>query len=185
VTGLLAACGAGTTLTQSATVANVTNSAYVYALSGSAPELPAAYDMVTGSFVRPIVQSTGSVNFEIAFDIDSLGQALLLPVRSVAPLPPQPTTGSPSVGFRRATIGYDAITTAQQTGYVFDSVTTAKAGDAFYIELPSAGCVYGEPYYGKMSIDSINVVDRRLVVRAMTNRNCGGYRSLVDGLPKN
>ena len=180
---VLGACGNDSTLTQSATTENATTTAYVYALSGTQPQLPAAYDMITGAFVRPIVQASGAVNFEIAFDIDSTGQALLLPVRSVAPLPPLPTTGSPSVGFRRSTLAYDAITKAEQTGYTFDSVTTAKAGDVFYIELPSVGCVYGEPYYGKMSIDSINVVDRRLVVRAMTNRNCGGFRSLIDGLP--
>jgi hypothetical protein len=185
VTGLLAGCNDDAILTQIATTENATSSGYVYAISGTPPEMSAAYDMVTNSLVRPVVQSDGSVNFQIVFDIDDQGRVLLIPVQNIAPIPPAPVTGAPSVGIAKSATPYDLITKAALSGYVFDSVAYAAAGDTFYLELPQAGCVYGEPYYGKLAIDSVIVAERRLVVRAMTNRNCGGYRSLTAGLPTN
>lgn len=157
----------------------------MYALTGSAPELPAAYDMETGSFVRPVVGSNGAVNFQMAFDIRADGKVLILPARKVSPQPPNPTTGAPSMGILKSTLPYDGMTRAATSNYLFDSVTVASAGDTYYIELPVAGCVYGEPYYGKLAIDSVFPADRRIVMRALTNRNCGGYRALTTGLPKN
>jgi hypothetical protein len=182
---LLVACGNGSTLTQTATTENVSTQASVYALTGSAAELPAAYNMEGATFVRPVLQPNGTVNFQLAFDINADGKVVLLPVRKVTPQPPFPPSGAPSIGLVRSTIPYDQITKAATSGYAFDSVTIASVGEAFYLQLPLAGCVYGEPYYGKLVIDSVFVAERRIVARALTNRNCGGYRSLTTGLPKN
>lgn len=182
----LAACSDDGNFTQDATRANVTVAASVYALSGSLPELPAAYSATTGSFVRPIVgQGSGLVNFDIAFDIRADGKVLLLPVRRVVPFPPQPQTGAPSVGLLKSGTAFDLIERAVTAGYVTDSTVVASVGDTFLFRLNTSGCIYGEPFYGKLVVDSVIATQRRLVVRAMTNRNCGGYRSLLVGLPKN
>jgi len=182
----LAACSDDGNFTQDATRENATVSASVYALSGSPPELPAAYSATTGVFVRPIVaSSSGLVNFEIAFDIRADGKVLLMPVRRVVPFPPQPASGAPSVGLLKSGTAYDLIQRAASTGYISDSIAVASAGETYLFRLNSSGCIYGEPLFGKLVLDSVIVSQRRLVVRAMTNRNCGGYRSLTVGLPKN
>ena len=180
----LTACGKDSTFTQQATTENVSRTANVYALTGSAPELPAAYDMRTESYVRPLLQFDGTVNFTLAFDINAQGKAVLLPVRQIVPLPPFPVGGSVSIGLAKSATPYDLLTYAANTGYTQDSTQIASAGDTYMLKLLAAGCVYGEPVYGKLVIDSIIVAERRIVVRTLTNRNCGGYRSLVAGLPK-
>ncbi len=180
----MSACHTDSTFTQQATTENVSRSASVYALTGSAPNLPAAYDMETESYVRPVLLSDGSVNFTLAFDINAQGKVLLLPVRQVVPLPPFPVGGSVSLGLEKSATAYDLVTRAANTGYTQDSTQIASVGDTYLLKLIAAGCVYGEPYYGKLVIDSIILAERRIVVRSLTNRNCGGYRSLVAGLPK-
>ena len=182
----LTACSDDGNFTQDATRENVTNSGSVYALTGTAPELPAAYSVANGQFVRPIVSSSaGIVNFEIAFDIRADGKVLLLPVRQVVPFPPAPVTGAPSIGLLKSGAPFDLVERAATAGYIPDSIQVASEGDTFLYRLTGSGCVYGEPFFGKMVIDSVIISQRRMVVRALTNRNCGGYRALTVGLPKN
>lgn len=182
----LAACSDDGNFTQDATRENVTNAASVYALTGSGPELPAAYSVANAAFVRPTVgQSSGLVNFEIAFDIRADGKVLLIPVRAVVPFPPQPISGAPSVGLLKSGTAFDLVSRAATSGYVTDTTAVASAGDTYLYRLNSSGCIYGEPFYGKLVLDSVIVSQRRIVVRALTNRNCGGYRSLTEGIPKN
>lgn len=184
--GVFTACSDDGNFTQDATRENVVNASSIYALSGTSPDLPAAYSASNGAFVRPIVSSSaGSVNFELAFDIRADGKVLLLPVRSLVPFPPSPVTGAPSIGLQKSGAAFDLVERAASSGYLSDSVLVASAGETFLFRLTSAGCFYGEPYFGKLIIDSVIVSQRRMVVRALTNRNCGGYRSLTVGLPKN
>ncbi len=181
------ACGNDSSFTQNATSTNTTLTASLYALTGSAPELPAGYNATTNSFVRPLVsQSSGATNFELAVDIRSDGKVLLMPVRALIPFAPAPASGAPSIALLKSAQPFDLITRAPTSNaYVVDSVQVASAGDTFLIKVISSGCVYGEPLYGKIVIDSVFVAQRRMVVRAMTNLNCGGYRSLVSGsIPK-
>ncbi len=180
----LTACGKDSTFTQTATTENVSRLANVYALTGSAADLPAAYNMATEAYVRPLVQVDGTVNFTLAFDINAAGKVVLLPVRQIVPLPPFPSGGSVSIGLEKSNTPYDQVTYAANSGYIADSTQIASAGDTYLMKLLAAGCVYGEPHYGKLVIDSIIVAERRIVVRTLTNRNCGGYRSLAIGIPK-
>lgn len=181
----MAACGADSNLTQDATSENVTVSSSVYALTGSSPELLAAYEASTNMFVRPIVgQFTGAANFELAFDIRDDGKVLLLPVRALVPFAPSPPGGAAHLGLQKSGTAFDLIQRAPSSGYTLDSVVVASVGETYLLKLPSAGCFYGEPFYGKLVLDSVIVEQRRIVVRALTNRNCGGFRSLSPGLPK-
>ena len=185
--GLMGACGNDSNFTQDATTTNTTVTASLYALTGTAPELLAGYEASTNTFVRPLVsQFGGSVNFELAVDIRADGKVLLMPVRALIPFAPAPAAGAPSIALLKSVQPFDAIVRAPTSNaFVADSVQVASAGDTFLIKVVSSGCVYGEPLYGKFVIDSVIVAQRRMVVRAMTNLNCGGYRSLVSGsIPK-
>ncbi len=180
VTALAAACG-GDGLTSTASVENVTRVYSVFAVSGTSNALPSAYSYTTESLVRPQVLSSGGINFDLAFDITTDGKVRLLPAKYVVPLPP---AGSPTIGLQKMTAAFAQLERAPVNGYTSDSAVTASVGETYTLELRNSGCIYGEYYYAKVSVDSIILPERRLVVRSLVNRNCG-FRGLTDGIPKN
>ncbi len=177
---VLAACGAGNSFTQPASFDNVIRTYSVYAVTGTSNTLPAAYQYSTETLVRPQVLSTGSLNFDLAFDIGVDGKVRLLPARFVVPLPPG---GSPSLGLQKMLGVFEQLQRAPLTGYTLDSAATAAVGDTYTLQLHDSGCIYGDLFYAKLTVDSIILAQRRIVVRSLVNRNCG-YRSLTEGLPK-
>lgn len=180
-TAFAAACGDNNGLLSPASIENTVRTYSVYALSGASGTLPAAYSYTTESLERPQILSNGATNFDIAFDLTSDGKVSLLPVRVLVPLPP---AGAPSVGMQRSTIAFATITRAPDRSYVSDSTLVAAVGETVLLQLPGSGCVYGEPYYAKVIVDSIIASERRMVIRSLVNRNCG-YRSLTTGIPEN
>jgi hypothetical protein len=178
---LLGACGEGDGLTSPASVENVTRTFSVYALSGTSSALPAAFQFTSESLTRPQVLPSGSINFDVAFDIGGDGRVRIMPARIVVPAPPN---GSPSIGVLKVSQAFDALTKAPDRGYLSDSVAVAGVGDTYVFELRQSGCIYQEPFYAKLTIDSIIPADRRIVFRTLVNRNCS-FRGLTDGLPKN
>jgi hypothetical protein len=122
---------------------------------------------------------SGSVNFEVAFDITSEGRVRFLPARALVPQAP---AGAPVVGLVRATSAFNALTRAPDRGYVDDSTLVVAVNEPVLIRISSAGCIYGEPYYAKAVVDSVIMAERRIVLRTLVNRNCG-YRALTEGLP--
>lgn len=177
---MLVRCGGSDSFLTPANYENVDRQYDVWALSGSSSALPAGYQFTSESLVRPQVLANGSLNFDVAFDITPAGKVLVLPARLIVPLPP---AGAPSLGFVRQPGAYEQIQRATDKGYVTDSSTTLAVGETITIRLANSGCVYGEPFYAKLTIDEINVTERRLLMRTLVNRNCG-YRSLVAGVPK-
>lgn len=184
--GGFGACANDANFTQNATSTNFITGANLYALTGTPPELPAGFEATSNSFVRPLVgQFSGAVNFELAFDIRADGKVLLLPVRALIPFAPAPSGGAPSIALLKSAQPFDVVTRAPaNAAFVNDSVAVASAGDTYLIKVNTSNCVYGEPLYGKIVIDSVIVAQRRMVVRALMNLNCGGYRSLLIGIPK-
>ncbi|HYW31986.1 MAG TPA: hypothetical protein VE869_10810 [Gemmatimonas sp.] len=176
-----AACGGGDGLTSPANSPNVVRSYSVYALSGSSTALPAAYQFTSEALVRPQILPSGAVNFDVAFDIAPDGRVRVMPVRAVVPNAPQ---GSPSIGVLRLTGAFGSIGRAPDRGYAYDSVAVLAVGETIGFEITSAPCVYGEPYYAKLAVDSVILAERRIVFSSLVNRNCG-YRALTEGLPKN
>lgn len=175
------ACGDSNGLTSPASSENVTRSYSVYALSGTPSALPAAYQFTSESLTRPQVLPSGSINFDVAFDIGGDGRVRILPARVVVPAPPN---GSPSIGVLKVSQAFDALTRAPERGYLSDSVVVAGIGDTYVFELRQSGCIYQEPFYAKLTVDSIIAAERRIVFRSLVNRNCS-FRALTDGLPKN
>ncbi|MEO7521197.1 MAG: hypothetical protein ABIW79_05220 [Gemmatimonas sp.] len=178
---VLSACGGGNGLTSPASVENVTRTYSVYALSGTASALPAAFQFTSESLTRPQVLPSGSINFDVAFDIGTDGRVRILPARVVTPSPPN---GSPSIGVLKVAGAFDALSRAPDRGYLSDSIAVAAIGDTYVFELRQSGCIYQEPFYAKLTVDSIITAERRIVFRSLVNRNCS-FRGLSDGLPKN
>lgn len=176
----VAACGDSNSLLSPAVYENIDRQYGVYALTGSPSGLPAGYQFTTESLVRPQILANGSLNFDVAFDITTDGKALVMSAKRVSPAPP---AGVASIGFLQLTAVYDQVQKAPDKGYVNDTTAALTVGQAVYVRLSGSGCVYGEPFYAKLTIDSINVAERRLLVRSLVNRNCG-YRSLTAGVPK-
>lgn len=182
----LGACGDDSNFTQEATSSNAAVGSNLYALSNSAPERLAAYSASSNTYVRPIVgEGTGIVNFDLAFDINAAGKVVIYPVRTLVPFAPAPQGGAPSIGLLKSPSDFDVIELAPTAGYVLDTAAVVSRGETYLFKLVTSGCLYGEPLYGKIIIDSIIVAEKRLQVRALTNRNCGGYRSLAVGVPTN
>jgi hypothetical protein len=176
--GLLAACS-DDGLTSPASFENVTRTYSVYALTGTSASLPAAYQFTSESLIRPQLLPSGSINFDVAFDIGADGRVLILPVRRVVPSPPN---GSPAIGVLRVSQPFEQVGRAPDKGFLVDSAVTAGVGETVVFELLSSGCIYGEAFYAKLTVDSIIASERRMVVRSLVNRNCG-FRALTDGLP--
>ncbi|MBL0941034.1 MAG: hypothetical protein IBJ03_19275 [Gemmatimonadaceae bacterium] len=177
----LSACGNDNSLLSPATTENAVRSFSVYAVSGTSAALPASYRFTTESLERPQVLSNGAVNFDMAFDITADNRVSLIPVRAIVPLPP---AGAPAVGFRTTDASFTAVERAPTTGFTIDTALVVGAGQAVIAQVQGSGCILGDALYAKLVVDSIILTERRLVVRALTNRNCG-YRALTVGLPKN
>lgn len=175
------ACGDDSNLLSPASSENTTRTFSVFALSGSASALPAAYRFTTESLERPQVLSNGAVNFDVAFDITADNRVAILPVRVVVPLPP---AGVQTVGLQRSDASYTALERAPNRGYTNDTTMIVATGQTVVVQLAGSGCFLGDPYYAKLVVDSIVAPERRIVVRSLVNRNCG-YRALTEGLPKN
>ena len=181
VAGALVACGDGnTSLYGVASSQNTIRVTSVWALSGTPATLPAAYQFTTDSPARPQILTNGSVNFDVAFDIQPDNRVSVLPVRTVVPLPP---AGAPVIGLQRSAQAFAATERAPDRSYIDDSTFVVAAGETLIVRLGNAGCIYGEPFYGKFVIDSVIRSERRLVLRSLVNRNCG-FRALTEGLPK-
>jgi hypothetical protein len=176
----LVRCGGSDSFLTPANFENIDRQYEAWAITGSSAALPAGYQFTSESLVRPQVLADGTLNFDVAFDINAAGKVLVLPARVITPVPP---AGAPSIAFAQQPGVYEQVQRATDKGYVTDTTITLGVGDQITVRLANSGCVYGEPFYAKLTIDEVNVAERRLLFRTLVNRNCG-YRSLLAGVPK-
>jgi hypothetical protein len=174
-------CGGGNAFLSPARNENAERQIPVFALSGTPAGLPTAFQFATESLVRPQVLVSGGVNFDIAFDITTDNRVIIYPVRQLVPQPP---AGSPTIGLLRSSASFDAIVRAPDRGYVDDSTFTVGRGEVLLVRARGSGCIYNDPFYAKLVVDTVLPAERRLIFRTVVNRNCG-YRALSTGLPKN
>ena len=148
----------------------------VSAISGTPTNAPVALNLVNKSITR----LDGGFDFDIAFDIDAQGRAVMLPVGLVG----TPIGGAKLVGLKRVTGTYETVTEAPKTGYVFDSTMVVSAGSVLAVQAQENICSLSlTPYiFAKISIDSVNKAARMLYGHTLINLNCG-FRSLVVGTP--
>jgi hypothetical protein len=129
-----------------------------------------------------VTRVDGTYNFDVAFDIDTNGNVMLLPPEMVGQNP----QGNRLVGIIKGIGTFDNITAAPLTGYTVDSVTVIARGQAVAVQAQEPVCLTGDPgapyLYAKIVIDSVDVVGRGIYGRAMIGGDCG-YRQLIAGFP--
>lgn len=161
-----------------ATRDTVTDTLSVYALTGT----PLAYPTALVTPAPTVVRADGNVDFDIAFDIDAEGNALLYPFALVV----DPTAVRRIVGIRKMTVGFDEVKSAPTSGYKYDSVTVAPVGTVAVIQATrDIECQFdfSRTVYSKIVIDEIDTVNRRIDFRILVDPACG-FRDLVPGRPQ-
>lgn len=144
----------------------------IYAFNGTPRTVPSAIGLSS----REAVPLSTSFAFDIAFDIDAAGKAVIYPVQLLV-------NGLPGrAGIKVMQAGsFESIEKAPQTGYVYDTPTVIGQGDVVVIQTADARCPYFSPLiYSKLAMDTIVVAERRMRMRVSTNPNCG-YISLRPG----
>ena len=174
----LALAGCREPLNLVATRDTVTDTLAVYALTGT----PSAYPTALITPAHTVVRAEATLDFDVAFDIDAQGNALIYPFSLVV----DPTAARRTVGIQKLAIGFDELTRAPTGGYRYDSVTVAPEGTVAVIQATRAvECQfdYSHTIYSKIVIDDIDTVNRRISFRILVDPACG-FRDLVPGRPK-
>lgn len=174
--GLALAAGCDDPFKVKAQFENLSQPFTVHALSGS----PLAFATALNLTVKSVTRVDGAFAFDVAFDLNAQGDIVLLPVNVVGQSP----AGSRRVGIARTGLAYESVTEAPRTGYVVDSVTVVRKGEAAVVQAQESACALSlAPYlHAKIVIDSIEMGTRTMYGRALINQNCG-FRSLAPGLP--
>ena len=133
--------------------------------------------------------------FDLAFDIDANGQAVLLTPRQVGNLLAIrfiPTSGGPvavgpqRVGLRVLDAGtlFEQVVEAPSGGFVNDSLVRVSPGQVVAIRSFNTICQssLNQFIFAKLVVDSAVAAQRKVYFRVTLNRNCG-YRSFRPGLP--
>jgi hypothetical protein len=164
--------------TQQGSSQNGTQPFFVHALSGS--PLPTATAIAFPT--RSVTRVDGTFNFDVAFDIDTSGNVVLLAPELVGQNP----AGNRLVGIITGIGSYDAILEAPLSGYRVDSVTVVSRGQAVAVQAQESACATSTPsapyLYAKIVIDSVDLVGRGIYGRTMIGGDCG-FRQLVAGYP--
>jgi hypothetical protein len=159
-----------------ATFTNVEQPFSIAALTGSEVNAPAGLSLTN----RSVVRIDGVFDFDLAFDINSAGKPVILPVGFVG----TPLTGTRTIGLMRANTPFGEVAEAPRSGYVFDSTMTINPGAGIVVLYQQSACSFSltPQTYAKLTIDSVSVPRRMLYGRALINLNCG-KRQLIPGLP--
>jgi hypothetical protein len=174
----LNACGDPTNL--QANIPTSVDSLSLFALSGTPPTYPSGIAILS----RQAVRVDGFASFDVAFDINAAGNAVISPVKLVVITP----GGSRAVGLLRAAGTFEAAVEAPKSGYELDSSLVLAPGEVVMVQ--TARNTQGDlcqfainpNIYAKIAVDSVNLATRTLFLRLGLDPNCG-FRSFADGIP--
>jgi hypothetical protein len=156
----------------------VTDTLSVYALTGTPLEYPTA--LITPA--HTVVRAESSLEFDVAFDINAQGHAVLYPFKLVI----DPTAARRIVGIQAVNVPFDSLKRAPATGYRYDSATVAPKGTVLAIQASrDIECQFDitRIVYSKIVIDDIDLTNRRIDFRILVDPACG-FRDLVPGRPR-
>lgn len=152
----------------------------LFALTGT----PAAYPSGLNTYVRSTVRVDGNANFDVAFDINAQGNAVLYPVQKIV----SSLGGTRRVGLRKVSGTFESLTIAP-TGTYADSAIVAANNDVVVIQAQRNGtgdaCQFDiSPYiYTKLKVDSVTLSTRTIFLQTVLDPNCG-FRSFESGIPE-
>jgi hypothetical protein len=169
---LAAACGEPTRI--KAQFPTVADTLTVYALTGTPVTAPTALNTYFHSAVRAEAESA----FDVAFDIDTGGRALIYPAQLVG-------ANSRRAGVLKSTAAFDSLLRAPDSGYNEDAATPIAPGDVVVIRANVVPCAadFRREVYSKLRIDSVNVSARTIHFRMRVDPNCG-FRDFTEGVPR-
>jgi hypothetical protein len=165
-----------------ATFANAPSAYTLYAFTGAPVNATTAI-----SFFGGPSRADANFAFDVAFDLDAQGRAVIYPARALAS---DLAGGYNRVGLQVVPGSFEALRVAPETGYDTLTARTVSPGQVLAVEMldvRTGACVYslgGQLVYAKLTIDSVDVARRRLFARTVFDPNCG-YRSVVpDSIPE-
>ena len=175
----LNACGDPTSL--HASLITSVDTLSVFALSGTPPSYPSGINVLA----RQAVRVDGGASFDVAFDIDANGDAVVYPVKQVVSLPGT----SRAVGMQKLLVQFDSVADAPKSGYQIDS-TSFVLTPAATLFVQSQHNFSGDicqfalnpNIFAKLAVDSVNLASRTIYLRLGLDPNCG-FRSFVAGVP--
>src|SRR5688572_1436709 len=115
ITAVAAAAACGDTRRLPALDSVFADTLIVYALTGTDVSYPTALNVAELAVVR----ATGVFNYELAFDIDAAGNAVIYPMELLV----GEDTPFRRVGLQKLTVPFEELTRAPRTGYVYDAPT--------------------------------------------------------------
>jgi len=128
-----------------------------------------------------VVRLGGAIPFDVAFDIDAEGNAVVYPLRLLV----SDFRETRRVGLQRATTPFEQVLRAPSGGYQFDSAMVARRGDVIVIEsqlTPYCSLDVLQTIYAKLTVDSVSTAARTVYFRVGLDPNCG-FRSFAPGIP--
>jgi hypothetical protein len=163
-----------------ASLPTITDSGVVYAVNGAPLGAPTALQIATGQ----LVPANGSFAFDIAFDIDTAGHVVFLPLRTLA----SAIASTHSVGLQVSQASFDNLVAAPKSGYRADTSLVAAADAVILVQandVTTCGfAITGQNLYAKIVVRSVDVAKRVLSVTYTVDPNCG-FVSFASGVPKN
>lgn len=153
-------------------VDNVVDTVSLFALAGTPVDLPSAFEIGSGTPVR----TDQTAIFDFAFNIDSLGAPVFLPLGALGL-----TKGS---GLQVVTTPFDSITAAPGAGWIIDAPVAADSGTVLLARSQLTTCNFGATVflYAKLQVLRVDTLARRIDFQVLVDKNCG-YRGLEPGLP--
>ena len=135
-------------------------------------------------FQPRLTTPSAAADFDVAFDINAAGQAVLIPQRRLVP-----GSGGRSVGILTSSQPFDALTEAPRSGYTFDTAAVAvNVGQTVVLQAQTSLCFNdsrgASPFlFSKLVVDSVQSATRSIFFRIVVNPNCG-FRSFRSGVPE-
>lgn len=174
---LLSACGDPAGL--KASLLNSVDTLAVFALSGTPPNYPSGIAFLS----RQPVRVDGFANFDVAFDINADGNAVIYPVRLVVA-----AGASRAVAMQKIPASFETVVEAPKDGYQANSALVLRAGETVVVQsVHNQGsdlCQFAinPNIYAKLAVDSVKLDSRTVYLRMGLDPNCG-FRSFADGVP--
>jgi hypothetical protein len=158
---------------------NRTISDTAYALNGAPPASPNTLKLFDGLLAR----ADQNFAFDIAFDIDANGNAVIIPARAVA----TNFSGPYSVALLKVPGSFESLLSAPKEDFHPDTAMVAAIDQPIVIESrDNAVCftsLKGSSYFSKLVITAVDVPKRKIAFTVTVNRNCG-FRSFEPGIPR-
>ena len=146
----------------------------VYAITGTPLAAPSALSTIDHTVLR-----LPAASFDLAFDIDEQGRAVLYPVQLVG-------TGLGQTGIlKQPGVAFESVSRAPTGPYDESAPTTAAVGELHVIRArppECSGSLKGPEIFSKLAVTAVDPATRAITIRLRVDPNCG-FRDFGDGIP--